>query len=504
MIELVVPVEQIPFIRTIEGRKFHNGKWQFPDSASQKLIQVGLLSADTKPIVNEQKQYELSPFLRNYQKDIVTAALNNGCYGIFSDTGTGKTIMALEIAKHHNKILVLCPLSVIETTWIDDCHRFYPDKKIVNVWGKNKECRLDALHTDADIYVINYDSFRLVHNEIRKLGFDCVIVDESSVMKNISSQITSYLLELSTYIPHRFVLSGCPTPNHNSEIFPQMKFVDADLFGNNYYGFLARYFHQDMANPHNWYQTGEDKERYYAKLSEKAVFLKKEDCVDLPEKVFEVRQFDMAKEQRRYYDDITNDIKEHINQWSKFEFTAKLMKLREVSSGFVINKDDSISAFTNNKEKLLDEVLKEVRCRPIIVWCQFQYEIDRLASEFGGVGLTSKTKDRDSIIRDFKDGKIDLLFTHPKLVGKGLTFTNCTYNIYYSLSFSYEEFKQSQDRIHRIGQNNKCTYIILRANDSIEEKMYDCVQRKGNAVDELYLEMGRKNQQEVQNEKKIS
>ena len=490
MIELSVPVEQIPYIRTIEGRKFHNGKWQFPETALQKLIQIGLVSSNEKSKDKEYIKYDVSSFLRKHQNKIVNLALNNGCYGIFSDTGTGKTIMGLEIATHYNKTLILCPLSVIETAWIDDCHKFYPDKEIINVWSNSKNNRLKLLNEPADIYVMNYESFKILHNEIRKSGFDCVIVDESSVMKNMSSQITQFIFDLIGVIPHRYVLSGCPTPNHNSEIFPQMKFVDPDIFGNNYYGFLARYFHQDMANPHYWYQTDNDKERYYARLSEKSIFLKKDDCVDLPEKVFEIKRFDMAKKQRQYYDDIINDIKANINQWSKFEFTAKLMKLREVTSGFVIGKDGNVISFDNNKEMLLKEVLSELGDKQVIIWCQFQHEIDTLAEKFGGVALTSKTKNRDEVIRDFKNGNIKLLFTHPKLVGKGLTFTNCTYNIYYSLSFSYEEFKQSQDRIHRIGQNKKCTYIILQAKDSIEEKMYDCVQRKGNAVDELYLEMG--------------
>ena len=490
MIEIEVPVGQIPYIRTIEGRKFHNGKWQFPESSIEKLATLGLVSSNVKIEKKEEKQFDLSPHLRKYQKEICNKALNSGSYGIFADTGTGKTVMALELANHFKKTIILCPLSVIETAWVDDCKKFYPNLRIVNVWGNSKEYRLKMLHQDADVYVMNYESFKIIRNEIKKCNFDCIVVDESSVMKNMSSQITSVLLDVANIIPHRFVLSGCPTPNHNSEIFPQMKFVEPELFGANYYGFLAKYFHQDMSNPHYWYQTDDDKERYYARLSQNSVFLKKEDCVDLPEKVFEVRRFDMAKNQRQYYDDIVNDIKDHINQWSKFEFTAKLMKLREVTSGFVINKDKTISTFDNNKEKLLEEVLDEIGNKPVVVWCQFQHEIETLAEKFGGVALTSKTKNRDDIIRQFKNNSIRLLFTHPQLIGKGLTFINCTYNIYYSLSFSYEEFKQSQDRIHRIGQNNKCTYIILQAKNSIEEKIYDCVQRKGNAVDELYLEMG--------------
>ena len=495
MISIEVPVEQIPYIRTIEGRKFKNGKWEFPDHALPTLQKYGLVAENVHIEKPKKIEYQLSSFLRKYQNSIVNDALNAGCYGIFADTGTGKTVMGLELANHFKKTLILCPLSVIETAWIDDCHKFYPEKKIINCWSNSRDGRIDALNEDADIYVMNYESYKILKNEIRAAGFDCMIVDESSCMKNMGSQITSMILEMINVIPHRFVLSGCPTPNHNSEIFPQMKFVNNEIFGNNYYGFLARYFHQDMANPHVWFQTDEDKERYNLRLGEQSVFLKKEDCVDLPDKIFQVRRFELSNEQRKYYDEMINDIQSHINEWSKFEFTAKLMKLREIVSGFVYpkgSKGTNIVKMLSNKTAILSEVLNEIGDKQVIIWCQFQYEIESLAEQFGGVGLTSKTKGRDDIIRDFRDGKIKYLFTHPQLLGKGLTFVNCTYNVYYSLSFSYEEFKQSQDRIHRIGQTNKCTYIILQARDTIDEKIYDCLQRKKSAVDELYNEIGLK------------
>ena len=491
MIEVEVPVTKIPFVRTIEGRKFLNGKWQFPDSAAPLLIQLDLIPENTVTHKKEVIEFELSPHLRKHQKEICNLALNKKSLGIFADTGTGKTVIGLEIASHHKKTLVLCPLSVIETAWIDDCHRFYPGKTIVNVWANSAQERRNKLAQDADIYVMNYESFKILRNDIRKAGFDCLIVDESSVMKNMNSQITTILLQFIDVIPHRFVMSGCPTPNHNSEVFPQMKLVNPEVFGNNYYGFLARYFHQDMANPHVWYQTDEDKDRYFARLRTQSVFLKKEDCVDLPDKIFSVRQFDLSPEQRLYYDELENDIRQHINEWSKIEFTAKLMKQREIVSGFVIQKDKSITTFDSNKHRALKEIIEEIGNKPIIVWCQFKHEIETLAKEFGGTALTSGTRNRDEIIRAFRDNQIHLLFTHPKLLGKGVTFVNCTYNIYYSLSFSYEEFKQSQDRIHRIGQENKCTYIILQAKDTNDIKIYSSLMNKGNAVDELYYEMAK-------------
>ena len=356
------------------------------------------------------------------------------------------------------------------------------------MWGSKKE-RLENLKKKADIYIINYDGLRVILDEIKNFDFDCIILDESSKIKNMNSQITNLVLSLREYIPNRYVLSGCPAPNHNSEIFPQMKFINSEIFGNNYYGFLAKYFTQDMANPHRWYQTNYNKDCYYNRLSEQSLFIKKEDVVDLPDKTFLIRNVELNKKQREIYDNVIQDIKDNINVWSKFEFTAKLMKLREICDGFIINKDKSITDFGTNKDKELQDVIDEIGNKPIIIWCQFTYEIEKLASKFGGVALTSKTKNRDSIIEDFKNNKIKLLFTHPKLLGMGNTFINCNYNIYYSQSYSYEEFKQSQDRIHRIGQTNKCTYIMIQCNKTIDGKIYNCLKNKKNAVDELYNSM---------------
>lgn len=493
MISIEVPVEKISYIRSIEGRKFKNGKWEFPDSAIKKLQQYGLIDSNVKIEEKPVIQYKISDHLRKYQKDIVNMALNEGCYGIFADTGTGKTIMGLEIANHYNKTLILCPLSVIESAWINDCKTFYPHINIVNCWGNTAQERIKALSTNSNIYVMNYESFKILKNKIINYGFDCMIVDESQVMKNMNSQITTDILQMIDAIPHRFVLSGTPTPNDNLEIFPQMKFVDSEVFGNNYYGFQAKYFHQDMSDPHRWYQTDEDKELYFNRLNTKSIFLKKEDCVELPPKIFEIKKFFLNKEQKLYYNNILKDIEDNINTWSKFEFTAKLMKLREIISGFVINKDGNITNFNTSKKDVLKQCFEEIGDKSVIIWCQFQHEIYTLAKEFNGVALTSKTKNRNDIICKFKEGKIKRLFAHPKLLGKGLTFVNCTYNIYYSLSFSYEEFKQSQDRIHRIGQDNKCTYIILQCKNTIDEKIYNCLNRKSNAINELYVEMGLKN-----------
>lgn len=196
MISLSIPVDKIPFIRSIEGRKFRDGKWLFPESSYETLVKYGLLDKEYKVEKKEHVQYELSNFLYKHQKEAVNKALNEDGYGLFLDTGCGKTLCGIEIAKHLGKTLVLCPLSIIETAWIDDCHKFYPEIKIANCWSNSKQKRLETLKSNADIYVMNYESFKILKNEIRKMDFKCMIVDESSVMKNMKSQITTDILRL--------------------------------------------------------------------------------------------------------------------------------------------------------------------------------------------------------------------------------------------------------------------------------------------------------------------
>jgi SNF2 family DNA or RNA helicase len=492
LIKVEVPKEQIPYIRMIEGRKFKDGFWLFPESSLPRLKELKLVDGELEIVEKSFKQFELSPHLYKYQKEVVSEALNYGSYGYFADTGTGKSHMGLETASHYNKTLVVCPLSIIENVWLEECEKWYPSKKIISLWDISKKRRLEKLQTDADIYVINFEGLKIIYNEITKKGFDCFIVDESSKLKNHKSEITQIVLKLSERVRHKYLLSGCPAPNHNSEIFAQMKIINPEILGVNYYGFLAKYFNQDMENPHRWYQTDENKEKFFSRLGMQSRFLRKEDCLDLPEKIFLIRKFELGKDQRKYYDNMIQDIKDNINTWSKFEFTAKLMKLRQILSGFVINKDETTSEFSTQKDIELEGMLDELGDKQVVIWCQFIHEIEKLSEKYNGIGLTSKTKNRDQIIRDFKSGKIKRLFVHPKLLGKGQTFVNCNYNIYYSLSFSYEEFKQSQDRIHRDGQINKCTYIVLQGKDTIDENIYRCLKNKKSAVDELYINLGMK------------
>ena len=93
------------------------------------------------------------------------------------------------------------------------------------------------------------------------------------------------------------------------------------------------------------------------------------------------------------------------------------------------------------------------------------------------------TKDVDDSILKFKNGVADYIIAHPKTLKYGVTLTNCSYAIYYSMSYSHEEFYQSHDRIYRKGQINKCTYIFIQAENTIDERIYEVVQNKKSEIE---------------------
>ena len=99
-------------------------------------------------------------------------------------------------------------------------------------------------------------------------------------------------------------------------------------------------------------------------------------------------------------------------------------------------------------------------------------------------GVASDDEKKDAI-EGFQQGRYKYLVANPASGGHGLTFTNCHYMVYYSLNYSYELDKQSQDRIHRIGQKENSTYYYLIADKTIDEVIYKILQRKADLSNEI-------------------
>lgn len=442
---------------------------------------------------------------------------HKGSHAFFWDCGTGKSCLGLNIIKHWKAkgvgpALVVCPLSIIEAAWVEDCQKFTPELSITSLWlpqtSNRRLKQIDLLISqNFDIYVANYETFKTLLPTIKRKKFQVLIVDESSKMKSPASQITRALLSLAGIttrakggvkfyadetIPHRYLLSGTPAPNDESEYWSQAKFITGEgnnVFNDNFYAFRSRYFFSiplGRTGQNIWKFRKETKQEFTDKLSEVAHVVRKQDAVDLPPQVHEKRYIELSKEERKAYDKLKNDLVLEFADEMILASNAlvEVMKLRQLTSGFLYGEQTHITGRSKLNE--LKALLEEIGDKQVIIWCNFKCEIETLFKELVDCdAIWSGTHNKDETIRNFQQGKTKYLIANPQSAAHGLTFTNCNYAIYYSLNYSYEYQKQSQDRIHRIGQQNKCTYYHLIARDTVDEVIYKAVNSKAELSKEV-------------------
>lgn len=428
--------------------------------------------------------------LFHHQKKAVTIASMFDSYALFMSTGTGKTVTAIRLLLYKMvPTMIVAPLSILESVWVKEIAKWQrvfsknATLKVVNLWNNLKE-----FNGNYNIYVINFEQFKKLKNVEAKIKF--LIIDESSKMKNNASGTSKSILEYRDKIKYRLILSGKPAPNNLLEFWSQMAFINGDLLGNNYYAFRNKYFYSSGYGGYLYTPYAETKQKIMTQINKQAFFVKKEDCLDLPERTFNIRSIIMDSIQQKKYDEMKKDnimeFKSHTTLGANE--LAKIMKLRQITSGFTITTSGMPMKLSITKVTELINVLDEIEeDRQIIIWVQFHFEIEMikkaLKENYATLYGDMKQKEKEEAIVNFQKGKIRYLIAHPASGGMGLTFTNCSYMIWFSISYSLEQYAQACDRIYRIGQINKCTYIHLLAKDSIDEIIYKALQKKERMID---------------------
>lgn len=433
--------------------------------------------------------------LFNHQKEAVSFILKNqGSGALWMEIGTGKTLTALTIYKEllskepNLKMLVICPISLINAAWGEDIKKF----------TDFTHCNLREKITDSNIYIINYESYSLERFQIliNELNIDMVVLDESSKIRNPESKISKTLLHNKENFKYRICMSGTPAPNNPEEYWAQMKFCSPALpdsfyrFRNLYMkldrnGYEPSYVHPSKLG--EFFRKGfkyvlRNEEKFQNEIKPYCFLAKKSECLDLPETMDIIREVTLSQAQMKIYKDMKRHMVAEIGRDLIMANVAltKLMKLRQITSGFAINTlGDATEITDNSKINELLELLEEIGNKQVIIWIQFHKEVEMLAKHLESfVTLYSLTTDRDKSIQDFKDGKAQYLIAHPKSGGHGLTFTNCDTMVFFSIDYSFESIEQARGRIHRPGQLNKCTYFYLLAKGTIDETIKEALDKK--------------------------
>jgi SNF2 family DNA or RNA helicase len=163
-----------------------------------------------------------------------------------------------------------------------------------------------------------------------------------------------------------------------------------------------------------------------------------------------------------------------------------LLKLRQITSGFIYSEDNVAHVIDTTKQNMLMETIEEIGERQAIVWCQYNHEVDSIHKILpGSVCLDGRTKDKTPVIKGFQDGDYQYLITKASVAGHGIDFQNCYININYSINYSFEEHEQGMSRTHRWGQEHECLNIYLLATGTVDEIMFAVLQRKQSIQDAI-------------------
>lgn len=457
----------------------------------------------------------LNPDIRlfDHQRQATDFALeNNGCCALFMEIGTGKTLTALSIFSQlrkyteNLKLLVVCPISLIDAAWAEDIDKF--------TTFTHSSLR-DKKFKPADIYIVNFEMLRTQRgdnlvNGLLKTGRFMIVIDESSKIKSYRSQITKKLLSNRYDYKHRIVMSGSPAPNDETEYWPQITFVRDGTFPRSFFAFRNYYFHlarngqklasgaiinkqiaQKIFQQGFKYELSSEKRKELAERMNPCCFwAKKKDCLDLPDQVDEIRRIEFSPEQEKIYKSMKNDLVAEIQNKSIAAPVAltKVMKLREICSCFLMDEKGQKFTIPNNpKLKELSNLIEEIGKEQAIIWCEFQHEVEEIKAILGdrAVTLYGATTDKNEPIQAFKSGQAQFIIANSQSMAHGVTLTNCSIQIFYALSYSYERYEQCRGRTHRFGQTNKCVYVHLLMDKSIEISILKVLRRKGRAQEIL-------------------
>ena len=481
----------------------------------QEKIQMADYCFKTEPYEHQRTAFEESRNLQNF--------------ALFMDMGTGKTKVALDtiaFAFEANKTslaLIVAPKGVI-ANWHSEIETHLPDRIVreVVLWKpsltKAKRKELNSLYNSEHklrFLLMNVEAFSTKKGvDVANLfvsHFDTfMVVDESTTIKNRQAKRTKALCSVGRGAKFRRILTGSPVTKSPLDLFSQMNFLDPEILGfNSFYTFQNRYavIKRRTMGSHSFNQVvgfqrlGE----LTKKLDEHSFRVRKEDCLDLPDKIYMKREVALTKEQSDAYVQMKHLALARLNGGelsTTQNVLTQIMRLQQICLGHLTDDEGEVHELKSNRLNELLDILDEIQGKAII-WATWTRDIRSIAEALRDrysvqavARLHGETPDseRQQIVENFQDRRSDLRFLvgHPKTGGYGLTLTAASTVVYYSNSYDLELRLQSEDRAHRISQTNKVTYIDLIAPDTVDQKIVSALRDKISVADQILGEDVRK------------
>ena len=458
-------------------------------------------------------KFKTKPY--DHQIKALEKSVDKKNYAYFMEMGTGKSkVLVDNMAMLYDKgkingALIIAPKGVYNNWYVGEIptHLASHIQPKMVIWtatiSKTKQKEYDSLFEtgyDFHILIMNVESFstdkgRLFAGKFLRAHRAMMAIDESTTIKNPTAKRTKAIVALGKEAYYKRILTGSPVTKSPLDLFSQCNFLNEELLeSGSYYSFKNRYA---VMKTHNFGGRRVQLVHSYQRLDELASILKgfsyrvlKEECLDLPDKIYIKREVELSKEQLQAYSTMKSAALATLKgkMATAPHVLTQMMRLHQITCGHLKNDDGTTTEIKSNRMTELMNLLDEVEGK-VIIWGNYIYDIENLVKavkkEYGNdsvvqyYGATS-SEDRAKAIKKFQDpdSKVRFFIGNPQTAGYGITLTEAGTVVYFSNGYDLEKRLQSEDRAHRIGQKKSVTYVDFIAPKTVDEKIVKALRNK--------------------------
>jgi hypothetical protein len=404
----------------------------------------------------------------DFQKHVIEKAVEKGRVAVFLDTGLGKTLVQLSIAKNivnhtNKKVLILTPLAV--------AFQFVLEAEKLGI--EDVEYSKDGKHTKK-IIICNYERLHYFNEN----DFEAVILDESSILKNFDGKIKQEVTSFVKKIPYRFLSTATPSPNDfielgtSSEALGYMGYMDmlGKFFKNN---------QNDTGGRHNigekFYLKPHAEKDFFAWVNQWSIMAK------MPSDLgFSNERYNLPKL-------ITN--KHIIENQSLIDVDGQIQMFTPIAKSMTEVRHEQ----KQTEEKRCAKAIELASGKTSVYWCNTNNESSILKSSDSKaveiIGSQSIDK-KEEILLAFANGEIERLITKAKMTSMGLNWQHCNHSVFFP-TWSYEQYYQAIRRFWRFGQKNDVTIDMVisdgqtRVLEALEQKTKKAIQLHKNLTENV-------------------
>ena len=464
-------------------------------------------------------KFKTKPY--KHQMTALEKSWNRETFAYFMEMGTGKTKVLIDnLAMLYDKgkvngALIIAPKGVVGTWYNNEIPTHLPNH--INhqtvLWKaaitKKQQEKLDTLFQpgeDLHILIMNVEAFSTTKGMDFAYKFlsshrSLMAIDESTTIKTPTAKRTKNILKLAESAIYRRIMTGSPVTKNPLDLYTQCDFLSPWLLDfTSYYAFRNRYAEMKTLHMHGRQIQVVNGFKNLGELSDKlkgfSYRVLKEDCLDLPDKIFIKRQISLTPDQRKLYEQMKKEAIAILKgkQSTTVNTLTQLMRLQQITCGHFTADDGGTQPIANNRITELMDVLEETEGKAII-WAHYQYDITEIikavTKKYGPgsivdyYGLTPQENRQPNIKKFQDDPKCRFMVGTPSTGGYGITLTAANTVIYYSNGYDLEKRLQSEDRAHRIGQKKSVTYVDLMADDTVDEKIVQALRKKIDIASEV-------------------